>query len=96
MIHEHAVIEVQPGREEEFEAVFGQVPAIFAQAAGCHGVELRRCVEEPSRFVLLVAWETLEDHTVGFRESPLFGEWRGLVGGFFATPPQVRHYAVVA
>ncbi|MEX2263436.1 MAG: antibiotic biosynthesis monooxygenase, partial [Bryobacteraceae bacterium] len=52
--------------------------------------ELRRCIETKGRYLLLVRWETLEAHTVGFRESPLFQQWRGVIGGFFDAPPQVE------
>jgi heme-degrading monooxygenase HmoA len=95
MIFEHAVLPIQPGREAEFEAAFATARAIFARAEGCHGAELRRGIEEPSTYVLLVGWDTVEAHTVGFRESPLFGEWRAIAGGFFATPPTVAHYQPV-
>ena len=96
MIYEQAVLSIQPGREAEFEAAFEAAPAVFARAEGFHGMELRRCIEEPSRYVLLVSWETVEAHTVGFRESPLAGEWRGIVGVFFGSPPEVRHYRTIA
>ena len=86
MICEHALITVTPGNADAFEAAFARAPAIFAQAGGCHGVELRRCLEE-DHYLLIARWETLEDHTVGFRESPLFTQWRELVGPFFAEPP---------
>ncbi len=95
MIFEHALIVVTPGQDAAFETAFQGAPAIFAKAAGCHGVELRRCIEE-HHYLLIVRWETLEDHTVGFRESPLFAEWRGLVSDHFAEPPRVLHYETVA
>jgi heme-degrading monooxygenase HmoA len=94
MIYEHAELTIAAGRAAEFESAFAAVPAIFAQASGCQGVELRRCLEE-GHYLLVVAWETLDDHTVGFRESELFAQWRAVVGPFFAEPPRVLHYAVV-
>lgn len=96
MIFEHAILMVEPGREQEFEAAFAAAPDVFAQAEGCHGAELRRCVETPSRYVLIVGWDTVEAHTEGFRGSPLFTAWREIVGGFFASPPEVEHYSVVS
>jgi heme-degrading monooxygenase HmoA len=53
-------------------------------------------VENPERYVLMIYWETLEDHTVGFRESAAFAEWRAIVGPYFAAPPQVEHFELVA
>ena len=94
MVYEYAKLTIAPGREAEFEAAFAEALAIFEQAHGCEGAELERCVESAS-YQLVVAWETLEDHTVGFRQSPLFDQWRGLVGEFFAAPPEVLHYAPV-
>jgi heme-degrading monooxygenase HmoA len=91
MIYEHAHLTIAPGREDEFEEAFEDVPAIFARAKGCRGVELRRSIENGS-YLLVVAWETVTDHTIGFRESDLFLEWRAVAGPFFAEPPDVLHY----
>jgi heme-degrading monooxygenase HmoA len=91
MITEIAQIEVKPGLEAEFEAAVKKATSIFQRSKGCHGMELRRSVEKPSRYRLFVSWETVEDHTVGFRISPEFQEWRGLVGHCFASPPEVEH-----
>lgn len=92
MIDEHAVLTITEGREEEFERAFADAPAIFAQAAGCHGVELRRSIEDRRRYLVVVHWESVEAHTVGFREGPLFATWRALVGPFFAQAPVVEHF----
>jgi heme-degrading monooxygenase HmoA len=91
MITEIAQIEVKPGLEAEFEAAVKKATPIFKRSKGCHGMELRRSVEKPSRYRLFVSWETVEDHTVGFRNSPEFQEWRGLVGHCYASPPEVEH-----
>lgn len=97
MILEHALIAITPGREAEFETAFqGGAPEIFAKAEGCHGVELRRCIEQPSHYLLLVKWDSVEAHTVDFRESPLFLQWRAIVSDFFAEPPSVEHYSAVS
>ncbi|MGO9398681.1 MAG: antibiotic biosynthesis monooxygenase family protein [Xanthobacteraceae bacterium] len=91
MITEIAQIEVKPGMEAEFEAAVKSAAPIFQRAKGCHGMELRRSIEKPSRYRLFVAWETVDDHNVGFRGSPDFQEWRQLVGHYFAAPPDVEH-----
>ncbi len=62
------------------------------QSKGCHRLELRRGIEEPETFVLVVWWQTLEDHTVSFKQSSNFTDWRAVVGHFFARPPVVNHY----
>lgn len=91
MIYEYATLSIASGQEEAFEAAFQRAPAIFERGDAI-SIELRRCIETPSRYLLLVGWKTLEDHTVRFRESPLFAEWRGLVSEFFSAPPSVEHY----
>ncbi len=91
MIIEVAQIVVKAGLEAEFEANVAKAAPLFARAKGCHGMELQRAVEHPSRYRLVVSWETLEDHTVGFRGSPDFQAWRGLVSHCFDRPPEVEH-----
>ncbi len=96
MIFEIADIHVQPGRASEFEQALNQgLHEVFPQARGFLGHEVQRCIETPERYVLLLRWETVEDHTVGFRGSPLFAQWRGLVGDFFAQPPKVEHFSCI-
>ncbi len=95
MYLEIAQIEVKPGLEAEFEAGVGKAVPIFKRAKGCRGVELHRSVEKPSRYRLFVTWETVENHTVDFRGSENFAEWRGLVGQYFAAPPEVEHTETV-
>jgi heme-degrading monooxygenase HmoA len=91
MILEIAQIDVKPGLEAEFEAGVAKAVPLFKRAKGCTGVELKRSVEKPGRYRLFVGWETLENHTVDFRGSADFAEWRKLVGHCFATPPEVEH-----
>ena len=91
MITEIAQIEVKPGMESEFETAVKSAMPIFKRSKGCRGMELRRSIENPGRYRLLVNWETLEDHTVAFRGSAEFQEWRKLVGHCFASPPEVEH-----
>ncbi len=95
MVVEHVQITVAPGREAEFEAAFPQARAVITQADGCLWAELHRFVERPNVFLVLIGWQTLEHHTVGFRGSDLFTRWREVVGPFFAEPPVVEHLTPV-
>ena len=92
MIVEHAELTVTAGREKDFEAVFEKAREVLAEADGFRWTELLRCEERPGTFLLLVGWESVAAHTVGFRESERFQRWRALVGPFFAQPPAVEHY----
>jgi heme-degrading monooxygenase HmoA len=94
MITEIAQIDVKPGMEADFEAGVAKAVPIFQRAKGCKGMQLQRSHEKPSRYRLFVSWETLENHTVDFRGSPDFQEWRKLVGHCFAAPPEVEHTAL--
>jgi heme-degrading monooxygenase HmoA len=96
MILEIAQIDVKPGLEGDFEAGVAKAAPVFQRAKGCHGMELQRGIEQPSRYRLFVKWETLENHTVDFRGSADFQEWRKLVGHCFATAPEVEHWREVA
>ncbi len=91
MVLEIAQIDVKPGMEAEFEAGVQKAVPLFRRAEGCGGVELQRSVERPSRYRLFVQWDTVERHTVDFRGSADFAEWRKLVGHCFAQPPDVEH-----
>jgi heme-degrading monooxygenase HmoA len=92
MILEVAILNVKPGQEPAFEQAFATAKAVIAAAKGFRGLELRRCMETQNRYALHVNWETLEDHTVGFRRSDAFGEWRKLLVPFYETLPAVEHY----
>ena len=92
MVLEHAVLEVLPGQEAAFEEAFATAKALISAAAGFRSLRLSRCVEEPNRYLLLVEWEQLEDHTVGFRSSTAYQEWRDLLHHFYDPPPTVTHY----
>lgn len=96
MILEHADIRIAAGKNAEFEAAIQRgVDTVIAQAKGFRGCKVQRCVESTERYILMIDWETLEDHTVGFRDGPLFAQWRAIVGPFFAAPPVVEHFEVV-
>jgi heme-degrading monooxygenase HmoA len=96
MILELADIRIQPGQQAEFDAAIAHgLKTVIAQAQGVRGWKVNRGIESPDRYVLQIFWDTLEDHTVGFRESPLFAQWRAIVGPFFAQPPVVEHFELV-
>ncbi len=97
MILEVADIRIQPGQNAAFEqAIQFALTTVASQAAGMQGFSVTRGVESPDRYLLQIVWATLEDHTVGFREGPLFAQWRAIIGPFFAAPPAVEHFSVVA
>jgi len=91
VVLEIAQIDVKPGMEAEFERGVAQAAPLFERAQGCQSMELQRSLEKPGRYRLFVRWATLEDHTVAFRGSEDFQEWRRLVGPCFERPPEVEH-----
>ncbi|HVO87361.1 MAG TPA: antibiotic biosynthesis monooxygenase family protein [Casimicrobiaceae bacterium] len=91
MILEIAQIEVKPGLEAEFEANVIKAAPLFQRAKGCRGLQLQRSIEKPSRYRLMVEWETMDNHLVDFRQSEDFQRWRALVGHCFESPPSVEH-----
>ena len=95
MILEHAPLPVRPGMADEFLAAFAEARPIIAGMPGCRGVRLSRCVEDPDQFLLLVEWDTLEDHTEGFRGSPEYDEWKALLHHFYEPFPTVLHFTDV-
>ncbi len=97
MILELADFSIQPGQNAAFEAAMTLgLTTVIAHANGFEGYKLNHGIENPNRYVLQIFWTTLEDHTVGFRGSPAFAQWRAIVGPFFATPPVVEHFNLVA
>ncbi|MBI3433792.1 MAG: antibiotic biosynthesis monooxygenase [Proteobacteria bacterium] len=95
MVLEIAHIEVKGGMETEFEAGVAKATPVFRRAKGCSALSLHRSVEQPSHYRLFVTWQTLENHTVDFRGSADFQEWRKHVAHCFAAPPLVEHVARV-
>ena len=95
MIIEIAQLTIRPGSERQFEAAFLTAIKVLGGSKGYLTHELQRSVETPNRYALIVRWQTLEDHTVGFRQSPAFTEWRGHIGPFFESPPVVEHFQSV-
>ncbi len=97
MILELADIRIQPGRQAAFDAAIVEgVETVISKAKGFRGFKVNKGVESPERYVLMIFWETLENHTVDFRQSPAFQQWRALVGGYFAAPPAVEHFTLLA
>jgi heme-degrading monooxygenase HmoA len=92
VIVEHALLPVKPGEEVDFESAFTHAKEIIARMPGFLGLRLSRCRERPGTYLLLVEWERLEDHTDGFRGSPEYEEWRGLLHRFYDPFPVVEHY----
>ena len=92
MILEIAILNVIPGREDEFIKAFAQAQEIISKMTGYISHQLKRCTENTSRFILLVEWEKLADHTEGFRKSDEYQEWKRLLHHFYDPFPTVEHY----
>ena len=96
MIIEMADFKVAPEQQQAFvQTLQKAVTTVLSQSQGYRGHTIVSGIENPSRCVLTVHWDSVEDHTVGFRQSPAFADWRALIGPFFLAPPQVEHFAVV-
>lgn len=96
MILEIADIRIQPGQQLEFDAAIQRgLREVIIKAKGYLEHRLNKCIETPERYVLMIYWETLENHTVDFRTSAAFLEWRSIVGPFFAAPPSVEHFTLL-
>ena len=95
MVLEVALLNVHAGMGEAFEAAFRQASPLIASMPGYLSHELQRCLEVEARYVLLVRWETLEDHTVGFRQSSAYQEWKRLLHHFYDPFPTVEHFELV-
>ncbi|MCX6045955.1 MAG: antibiotic biosynthesis monooxygenase [Chloroflexi bacterium] len=95
MILEVAILNVRPGQEASFEAAFAEASPIIAAMHGYIGHELQHCLEANHRYLLLVQWQTLEDHTIGFRTSPAYQDWKRLLHHFYDPFPTVEHYTRV-
>jgi heme-degrading monooxygenase HmoA len=95
MILEVAILDVVPGWENEFQAAFAKASPIISSMSGYVSHQLQRCIENQNRYILLVNWETLEAHTVGFRGSEKYQEWRKLLHHFYDPFPTVEHYELI-
>ena len=96
MILEQADIRIDPSKSAAFEeAILRGVNTVIAQAKGFKGFQVQRSIESPGRYLLLIQWDTLENHTVDFRGSDAFAQWRAITGPFFVQPPVVEHFHTV-
>lgn len=95
MILEVAILNVKPGQEAAFEEAFRSAQSIIGAMNGYVSHQLQRCLESPNRYLLLVKWRTLEDHTRGFRGSQAYEKWRQLLHHFYEPFPEVEHYALI-
>lgn len=95
MILEHALLPVVPGREPEFESAFAAAKQIISSMPGFIDLTLSRSIETPNEYLLLVHWESVEAHELGFRGSPEYERWRALLHGFYEPFPVVEHFALV-
>ena len=92
MILELATIDIKQGTNTAFENNLEKAQSVISQSKGYISHQFHKCVEQDNRYILLIKWQTVEAHTIGFRESELFKEWRALIGPFFDTPQKVQHY----
>lgn len=92
MILEIATLDIRKSALEDFEAAFEDAKQVIAQSPGFVGLELYHCVETATKYQILIEWESIEDHTVTFRKSDLFDEWREIISPFFQNAPHVEHF----
>ena len=95
MVLEVALFDVHPGQEDEFTDAYRVAREVLATTDGCRSVRMTRGIESPSRFVLLVEWDSVEAHEREFRATERFQRWRALIGPHFANPPRVEHFVDV-
>ena len=97
MILELVDIRVQPGQQAAFdEAIQRGISTVISSAKGFQGYKINKGIESPERYILQILWGTLENHSVDFRQSPAFADWRAIVGPYFASPPSVEHFELLA
>jgi heme-degrading monooxygenase HmoA len=97
VILELADIRIPPGKQAEFDAAIQRgIATVISTAKGFRGFKVNKGIESPERYVLMIFWDTLENHTVDFRQGPLFAQWRAIVGPYFAAPPVVEHFTLLA
>lgn len=97
MILELADIRIHSGQQAAFDAAIQRgIAEVISKAKGFQGYKINKGIESPERYLLQIFWATLENHTIDFRESPAFADWRAIVGPFFAGPPTVEHFNLLA
>lgn len=95
MILEIAVLNIKPGKEIEFEASFNEAQNIISSMKGYKWHQLQKCIETANRYILLVQWSSIEDHTVGFRQSTAYQQWKELLHHYYDPFPIVEHYEMI-
>ncbi|MFV5703671.1 antibiotic biosynthesis monooxygenase family protein [Flavobacterium sp. XS2P12] len=95
MILEIATFDIKEQSQTAFTAAFQEAKLVVSKSKGFLGLEFQHCIEIPTKFVVLIQWETLEDHTIGFRESPLFTQWRAILSPHFQNPPIAEHFQTI-
>ena len=96
MILEIADFRINAGQQSAFEeAIQRGVTTVISKSAGSRGWKVNHSIESPERYLLMIYWDNLDDHMVGFRQGPLFPQWRAIVGPFFAQPPAVEHFTLI-
>jgi len=96
VILEVAILDVKKGEEKNFESAFSRAQIIISSMEGYISHQLKNCIEKPNRYILLVNWETIENHTIGFRESKQYQEWQKLLHHFYDPFPEVHHYTDIS
>jgi heme-degrading monooxygenase HmoA len=92
VILEVAILDVKVNQEKEFEKSFGEAQRIISSMKGYISHQLQKCIEKPNRYILLVSWRKLEDHTIGFRKSKEYQAWKNLLHHFYDPFPVIEHY----
>lgn len=92
MIHEIATLTIDPAQADAFENAVAAARPHFEAAEGFRSFRLQRSIENPGRYQLIVGWDSIEAHMIGFRNSDGFQTWRTLAGPFFVAPPEVEHF----
>ncbi len=92
MILEQAILHIKPGKSEAFEKAFKEAQKIISTMKGYIRHDVLKCIEENDKYVLLVEWETIEDHETGFRKSEEYQQWKKLLHHFYDPFPIVQHY----
>ena len=95
MVLEHALLDVISGLEVEFEEAFSRARDVISKSPGFISLKIVRGIERPSSYLLLVEWASLEDHTIGFRQSARYLEWRELLHHFYDPFPVVEHFVEI-
>ena len=97
MILEVAEFRIKPGAQADFDAAIKRgVETVIAKAKGYRGYKVQKGIDSPERYLLMIHWDTVENHTVDFRQSPAFQEWRAFVSPYFAAPPVAEHFNLLA